>query len=139
MAKQTMFEKAIADFKSGDSFKEQARNGQHPFVTFLEELAKSGCAVELRDDDVCMFNPQKRVVALGARLGNAVLAGIGGLLRYTSEKWGILRGTLEDSTTRSTYTFCKKVLGYDLAGFFKQFSPEFKAEIDTVLRSLLSP
>jgi hypothetical protein len=60
-------------------------------------------------------------------------------LRYAAEKWVILRGTIADSPTRSTYAFCQQVVGYDLAGFFKRHSPSFKTEIEAVLKALLSP
>lgn len=60
-------------------------------------------------------------------------------LRYTTEKWVILRGTIADAPTRSTYAFCHQILGYDLAGFFERHSPQFKAEVEAVLKALLSP
>lgn len=59
-------------------------------------------------------------------------------LRYAASKWAILRGTVADAPTRSTYEFCKTVLGFDLAAFFKRHSPQFKAEIEAVLKALLS-
>jgi hypothetical protein len=59
--------------------------------------------------------------------------------RYELEGWVILRGVLSDSPLTSTYAFCKEILGFDLAGFFERYSPQFKAEIESVLKVLLSP
>lgn len=60
------------------------------------------------------------------------------VVRYTLEKWVILRGSLKGDSTESTFTFCKDVIGYDLVGFFERNSAAFKAEIDITLKSLLS-
>ena len=57
------------------------------------------------------------VLLLSAQIDNDLA------LRYTASKWAILRGTVADAPTRSTYVFCKTVLGFDLAGFFKRHSP----------------
>lgn len=59
--------------------------------------------------------------------------------RYEEQKWLILRGSIEGSSTLSTYVFCREVLGYDLAGFFERNSPIFKSEVESVLNVLLSP
>ena len=73
------------------------------------------------------------VLLLSAQIDNDLA------LRYAASKWAILRGTVADAPTRSTYAFCKTVLGFDLAGFFKRHSPQFKVEIEAVLKALLSP
>jgi hypothetical protein len=57
--------------------------------------------------------------------------------RYQAARWLILRGTVGGSTTNSTYEFCRRVLGYDLADFFQRHSLRFKQEIESVLESLL--
>ncbi len=57
--------------------------------------------------------------------------------RYKNSRWLILRGELSGTDTTSTYVFCRDVLGYDLAVFFKRNSRIFKQEIETVLADLL--
>jgi len=60
--------------------------------------------------------------------------------RYRSERWAILVGSLtEKAPTRSTYAFIRDVVGFDLAGFFSRNSETLKAEVEKVLRALLSP
>jgi len=59
--------------------------------------------------------------------------------RYEEQRWIILRGSTSGSPFVSSYVFCRDVIGYDLAGFFKSNSEKFKREIDVVLRMLLSP
>lgn len=58
--------------------------------------------------------------------------------RYHHARWLILRGTTSGSVIDSTYTFCREVLGYDLAGFFERNSGQLKAETEAVLRALLT-
>ncbi len=57
--------------------------------------------------------------------------------RYSQARWLLLRGTTEGNSTDSTYVFCREVLGYDLAGFFERNSKRCKAELETVLSTLL--
>jgi hypothetical protein len=59
-------------------------------------------------------------------------------LRYRDSMWLLLTGTANGPATVSAYTFCREVLGYDLADFFQRYSPRLKAEIETVLKTLLS-
>jgi hypothetical protein len=61
------------------------------------------------------------------------------VIRYRNEKWALLTGNKEGPTTRSTYSFMKDVVGFDLAGFFERNSPRLRKEIDAVLNALLSP
>lgn len=58
--------------------------------------------------------------------------------RYTQRRCLLLRGTESGKSTDSTYVFCKDVVGYDLAGFFKRNSKEIRAQLDTILKSLLT-
>ena len=58
--------------------------------------------------------------------------------RYRLANWVLLTGTLRGSPTASAYTFCRDVVGYDLANFFTRFSPRIKAEVENVLKTLLS-
>lgn len=62
------------------------------------------------------------------------------LLRYRAEKWAVLTG-IEDAKNPlvSTYDFMHEVVGYDLAAFFKRNSKTLRAEIDNVLKALLTP
>lgn len=59
--------------------------------------------------------------------------------RYTQAKWVILSGTIDGDATTSSYAFVKSVLGYDLAAFFERHSEEFKSELESIFRLLLSP
>ena len=57
--------------------------------------------------------------------------------RYTRARWLILRGTVSGSTMESTYAFCRDVLGYDLAAFFRRNSAAIKTETLAVFEGLL--
>lgn len=57
--------------------------------------------------------------------------------RYARAQWVILRGTVGGSRFDSTYVFCREVLGYDLAGFFRRNSKIIKAETLAVFEGLL--
>ncbi len=57
--------------------------------------------------------------------------------RYQRAHWLILRGTVGGKATDSTYVFCRDVLGYDLAGFFRRNSAAIKAETLAVFEGLL--
>ena len=60
--------------------------------------------------------------------------------RYRNERWVLLTGlTGSASSHESIYSFCKDVVGYDLAGFFQRNSPALKKEVETVLTALLTP
>lgn len=58
--------------------------------------------------------------------------------RYKENLWLILTGSVHGPTTRSTYAFCREVIGYDLADFFGRYSLHIKAEVEDVLKVLLS-
>ena len=58
--------------------------------------------------------------------------------RYRENYWVLLTGTLSGSTTASAYSFCREVVGYDLADFFARHSPRIKSEVENVLKTLLS-
>ncbi|KAA0217036.1 MAG: hypothetical protein DYG94_01960 [Leptolyngbya sp. PLA3] len=57
--------------------------------------------------------------------------------RYQRAHWLILRGTVNGTATDSTYVFCREVLGYDLAAFFRRNSAAIKAETLAVFEGLL--
>lgn len=57
--------------------------------------------------------------------------------RYQRARWLILRGTVGGAATDSTYVFCREVLGYDLAAFFRRSSAAIKAETLAVFEGLL--
>jgi hypothetical protein len=62
------------------------------------------------------------------------------LLRYRAEKWTVLTGlTDENNPSISTYDFMRDIVGFDLASFFKRNSKILQAEIQEVLKALLSP
>jgi hypothetical protein len=61
------------------------------------------------------------------------------LTRYRNERWAILTGDPVGATPyESTYIFCEKVLGYDLAGFFERNHVRLRREVDSILKRLLS-
>lgn len=57
--------------------------------------------------------------------------------RYQRAHWLILRGTVGGTSTDSTYVFCREVLDYDLAAFFRRNSTAIKAETLAVFEGLL--
>ncbi len=60
--------------------------------------------------------------------------------RYRNERWVLLTGLTDNASSQeSFYSFCKDVVGYDLAGFFQRNSPALKREVETVLTALLTP
>lgn len=62
------------------------------------------------------------------------------LTRYRNEKWAIVTGVVgANDPLRSTYDFMRDVVGYDLAAFFERHSKTLRAEIDAVLKGLLTP
>lgn len=62
------------------------------------------------------------------------------LLRYRTEKWGIITGIQgANDPLISTYDFMRDIVGYDLAAFFQRNSKTLHKEIDAVLKALLTP
>lgn len=59
------------------------------------------------------------------------------LLRYRNSRGGIIIGTTSASSQISLFAFCKEVLGYDLAEFFRRNSEAIKSEVYTTLEILL--
>jgi hypothetical protein len=59
-------------------------------------------------------------------------------LRYRENLWVLLTGALAGSTTSSAYSFCREIVGYDLADFFSRHSPRIKSEVENALQTLLS-
>jgi len=58
--------------------------------------------------------------------------------RYRAERWFLLVGSADtDDPMKSTYSFMRSVVGYDLAAFFKRNSEVLHREINEVLRALL--
>lgn len=60
------------------------------------------------------------------------------VLRYRNNRCGILIGTINGNDKMSMYAFCDRVLGYDLADFFRRHTAKIKKEIHGVLENLLS-
>jgi len=58
--------------------------------------------------------------------------------RYRENFWVLLTGTLSGAATASAYSFCREIVGYDLADFFTRHSPNIKGEVENVLKTLLS-
>jgi hypothetical protein len=58
--------------------------------------------------------------------------------RYERARWLLLRGTTGGTSLDSAYVFSQEVIGYDLAAFFQRHSATLRAQIETVLRRLLS-
>ncbi|HLX63420.1 MAG TPA: hypothetical protein VKX17_19270 [Planctomycetota bacterium] len=60
------------------------------------------------------------------------------VIRYKSEKWAILTGTLAGNSLTSTYRFMQEIVGYDLAGFFGRHKEALNREVAVVLQALLN-
>ncbi len=58
------------------------------------------------------------------------------VLRYINSKCGILTGVLSSDSQLSLFAFCKDVLGFDLAEFFRLNSPSIRQEVQIVLSKL---
>ena len=62
------------------------------------------------------------------------------LMRYRAAKWSIVTGIVGTTNPlTSTYDFMRDVIGYDLAAFFQRNTSTLRAEIDTILKTLLTP
>lgn len=60
--------------------------------------------------------------------------------RYREGKWGVLRGDVRDKrSTRSTFAFCRDVVGYDLQAFFERSQEPLRKEVHSILDGLLRP
>jgi hypothetical protein len=59
--------------------------------------------------------------------------------RYATARWLMLIGTVKGASTESAYSFCREVVGYDLAAFFERNSTRIKAELEGILSTLLAP
>jgi hypothetical protein len=59
------------------------------------------------------------------------------VLRYRNNRCGIITGINSINPQTSLFIFCKDILGYDLANFFKLNSETFKSEISSILKTLL--
>jgi hypothetical protein len=59
--------------------------------------------------------------------------------RYVAARWLLLTGTIQGSPLESTYSFCRDVLGYDLAAFFERNSDRFRELLEQIVTSLLTP
>ncbi|MBI4334978.1 MAG: hypothetical protein HY673_27310 [Chloroflexi bacterium] len=61
-------------------------------------------------------------------------------IRYEAAKWGVLAGDAKSQDPySSTYSFCRTVLGFDLASFLERNSERLRTEVALVVRSLLEP
>jgi len=56
--------------------------------------------------------------------------------RYRRAKWLVLRGVLSGTTYKSTYSFLKEVVGYDLAALFRRNSKRIRKEVGSVLKTV---
>lgn len=59
--------------------------------------------------------------------------------RYSSAQFSVLKGTLSNDSSQSTYTFLNEVIGYDLAAFFERNKTLLRAEVRDIVATLLSP
>ena len=59
--------------------------------------------------------------------------------RYKASNCPVLIGTTGTSPFRSTYAFCKEIVGYDLAGFFERNKEELSQTVTEILEFLLTP
>lgn len=73
------------------------------------------------------------VAVLSSQIDNDIV------IRYRNAGWLLLLGNLDPSPVNSVYSFCKDVLDYDLAEFFKRNSETLKITVSEIMRALLSP
>jgi len=59
------------------------------------------------------------------------------VIRYRSNRSAIIIGSLVGDSKASLFTFCKDVLDYDLAAFFKRNSPVIKQEMVKVFKAII--
>ncbi|MDR2706152.1 MAG: hypothetical protein LBC02_10270 [Planctomycetaceae bacterium] len=57
--------------------------------------------------------------------------------RYNNSRCGVIAGYVSDDPQISLFAFCKTILRYDLAAFFRNNSDKFKSEIHSILKMLL--
>lgn len=57
--------------------------------------------------------------------------------RYRRAQWLILTGMVAGTPLSSSYVFCREVLGYDLAAFFRRNAERIKQEVEIVTEALL--
>jgi hypothetical protein len=58
--------------------------------------------------------------------------------RYLTGNWSVLRGTVgTDDPLHSTFDFLRRVVGYDIAGFFQRNTAELRVDVERILRRLL--
>jgi hypothetical protein len=60
------------------------------------------------------------------------------VLRYRNSRGGIIIGTTSGTNQTSLFVFCREVLGYDLADFFRRNSEQIRSEVYVTLEALLS-
>lgn len=59
--------------------------------------------------------------------------------RYRDAGMLVLTGIRSEDSTRSTFAFCKEVIGYDLEEFFVRSSPRIKSMLHALIEKLLTP
>lgn len=57
--------------------------------------------------------------------------------RYEDGGWVVLIGNRDPDTTKSTYSFMREVIGYDLASFFERSAEELREVIRQVIQALM--
>jgi hypothetical protein len=70
---------------------------------------------------------------LSTQIDNDIVA------RYRNSKCAVLVGSLAESPFHSTYAFCREIVGYDLASFFKRNSKILRKMIEEIIGTLLEP
>lgn len=73
------------------------------------------------------------VAVLSSQIDNDIV------VRYRNAGWLLLLGNLDPSPNNSVYSFCKDVLDYNLAAFFKRNSETLKTNVTEIMQALLSP
>ena len=59
--------------------------------------------------------------------------------RYRNDGMIVMTGLLDGDVYRSTFTFLSEVVGYDLIAFFKRNQEEICTEVQSVVKTLLTP
>lgn len=61
------------------------------------------------------------------------------IARYRNDGMAVLTGLLSGDVTKSTFTFYREVVGYDLQAFFERNTARLREEIVSTIETLLTP
>lgn len=80
---------------------------------------------------------QARMLPAFAIFSNQV--SVPGIERYRNDGMIVLTGLLDGDAYRSTFTFLSEIADYDLIAFFERNQEEIRTEVQSVVKTLLTP